>query len=42
MAVMLDKRVMMMIVIEPTIVVMVICQGATRTHGDEKTNEDGT
>lgn len=42
MAAVLNKRMMMMIVIEPTIAVMVISQGATCTDGDEETDEDGT
>ena len=42
MAVMLDKRMVMVLGVEPTIVVMVISQGATRTDGDEETDKDGT
>jgi hypothetical protein len=40
MAVMLNKRVMLVMLIEPTSAVMVISQGATRTDGDEQTNEE--
>ena len=39
MAVMLNERMMVMLIIEPTRVVMVICQGATGTDGDEENNE---
>jgi len=42
MAVMLNKRMMLMLVIEPTLVVMVICHGATRTDGNEESNQDGS
>ena len=36
MAVMLNKRVMLMMFVEPTLVVMIISQGATRTDGDKE------
>ena len=39
MAAMLNKRVMLMMLIEPTRVVMVISQGATGTDGNEEKNE---
>jgi hypothetical protein len=42
MAIMLNKRVMLMLVIEPTLVVMVIRHGATRTDGNEESNQDGS
>ena len=42
MAVMLNKRVMLMMLVEPTLVVMVICHGATRTDGNEESNQDGS
>jgi len=40
MAVMLNKRVMVMMFVEPTLVVMVICQRATCTDGDEENSQD--
>ena len=40
MAVMLNKRVMAMMFVEPTRVVMVIRQCATRTDGDEQNSQD--
>jgi hypothetical protein len=40
MAVMLNKRVMLVMLIEPTSAVMVISQGATRTDGDEENGQD--
>lgn len=42
MAAMLNKRVMLMIFVEPTLVVMIISQGATRTNGDEENSQDGS
>ena len=36
MTVMLNKCVMVMMFVEPTLVVMIISQGATRTEGDEE------
>jgi len=39
MAVMLNKRVMLMVVVEPTRSVMVISQGATGTGGNEEKNQ---
>ena len=39
MAVMLNERMMVVMFIEPTFVVMVISQGATRTDGDEESNQ---
>ena len=39
MAVMLNKRMMLMVGVEPTRVVMVISQGAAGTNGDEENNE---
>jgi hypothetical protein len=38
MAVMLNERMMLMLVVEPTRAVMVISQGATRTDGYEETD----
>lgn len=35
MAVMLNERMMLMMFVKPTLIVMVIRQGATRTDGDE-------
>ena len=40
MAVMLNKRMMLVMFVEPTLVVMVIRQGATRTEGDEENSQD--
>jgi hypothetical protein len=40
MAVMLNKRMMLVMFVEPTLVVMVIGQGATRTDGDEENSQD--
>ena len=40
MAVMLNKRVMVMMFVEPTLVVVVISQGATCTDGDEENGQD--
>ena len=40
MAAMMTKRMMLMLIIEPTLVVMVISQSATRTHGDEENSQD--
>ena len=40
MAVMLNKRMMVMMFIEPTRVVMVIRQGATCTDGDKEKSQD--
>ena len=40
MAVMLNKRVMVMMFVEPTLVVMVISQGATCANGYEQNNQD--
>jgi hypothetical protein len=42
MTAMLNKRVMVMLIVEPTLVVMVICHGATRTDGNEESNQDGS
>jgi hypothetical protein len=40
MAVMLNKRVMLMMFVEPTLVVMVIRQSAACTDGDEENSQD--
>jgi hypothetical protein len=40
MAVMLNKRVMLVLFVEPTLVVMVISHGATCANGDEKDSQD--
>ena len=40
MTAMLDKCVVVMAVVEPTLVVMVIGQSATGTDGDEETSQD--
>ena len=40
MATVLNKRMMVMMFIEPTLVVMVICHGATRTDGNEENSQD--
>jgi hypothetical protein len=42
MAAMLNKRVMLMICVEPTLGVMVISQSATRTDGDEEDDQNGS
>ncbi len=42
MAVMLNKRVMLMMFVKPTFVVMAICHGATRTDSNEESNQDGS
>jgi len=42
MAVMLNERVALMLIVEPTLVVMVICHGATRTNGHEENSQDGS
>ena len=39
MTAMLNKRVMLMLVVEPALVVMVISQGAAGTDGDEEKNQ---
>jgi hypothetical protein len=40
MAVMLNKRMMLVMFVEPTFVVMVISEGATCTNGDEEDSQD--
>jgi hypothetical protein len=40
MAAMLNKRVMLMMFVNPTFVVMIISQGATRTDGNEQNDQD--
>ena len=40
MAVMLNKRVMLVVFVEPTLVVMVISEGATCTNGDEEDSQN--
>ena len=41
MAAMLNKRVMLVMFVEPTLVVVIISQGATRTDGDEENCQNG-
>lgn len=41
MAVMLNVRMVLMLVVVPTGFVMVICHGATRTDGNEENSKDG-
>jgi hypothetical protein len=40
MAVMLNKRVMLVVFVEPTLVVMVISEGTTCTNGDEEDSQE--
>jgi hypothetical protein len=40
MAIMLDKRMMLMMFVEPPLVVMIVSQSATRTDGNKENHQD--
>jgi hypothetical protein len=40
MVVVLNKRMMLVMFVEPTLVVMIISQNATRTDGDEENSQN--